>query len=303
MKDYVYLPLVMKDGKESVMARDRLPKGKGWYIWVLTETLNGDPVALATAAKAAGVGHLVFHIHNGYQSETKLIGGMDLTRHIAEAERLGIECWGWGAVYKSTWSQGADRVIEAFKKYPSLIGYLLDAEAPIKNAPAEARAIMNKLRYHLPNIPIGLSSYRYPKYHPELPWAEFRAQTDFDIPQVYWEQCFGDGCGAIQLRASYNEYMTMVPKKPYCATAPAYKINSWATTQKQIDGFFAEAKRLGIKGVNMWVWYQAERYLPDLFGFIQEYLFGDEPVPPPSPPVLTLEQKVDVLWDWYDETH
>lgn len=25
------------------MARNRLPKGKGWYIWVITQTMKGDP--------------------------------------------------------------------------------------------------------------------------------------------------------------------------------------------------------------------------------------------------------------------
>lgn len=283
------------------MARNRLPKGKGWFIWVLKNTLNGDPKALAYNAKQAGVGHLVFHIHDGYLSETRVNGGMDLTNHIREAEALGIECWGWGAVYKSTWSQGADRVIEAFRKYPSLVGYLLDAEAPIKGAYAEAMAIMNKLRYHLPDIPIGLSSYRYPKYHPELPWKEFRAKCDFDIPQVYWEQCFGDTCGAVQLKSSYAEFQNMTPKLPYCATAPAYKTTGWAVSQKQLEGFFIQAKNLGITSVNLWVWWQAQAYLPSIFDYVQKYIFGDQPIPPVVEP--TMEEKVDRLWKVHPELH
>ena len=57
-----YLPLVQKE--RTTMARNRLPRGKGWYIWILKDTVNGDPKALAYNAKQAGVGHLVFHIHN-----------------------------------------------------------------------------------------------------------------------------------------------------------------------------------------------------------------------------------------------
>ena len=295
-----YLPLVQKE--RTTMARNRLPRGKGWFIWILKDTVNGDPKALAYNAKQAGVGHLVFHIHNGYQSELQVSGGMDLTNHIREAEALGIECWGWGAVYKSTWSQGADRVIEAFKKYPTLVGYLLDAEAPIKGAPAEATALMKKLRTYLPNIPIGLSSYRYPRYHPDLPWKEFRSQCDFDIPQVYWEQCFGDTCGSVQLKGSYTEFQGMLPKLPYCATAPAYKVNSWFVSSTQIQGFFAEAKTLGITAVNFWVWYHTELNLPVLFKYIQAYPYGDVVIPPPPDP-LTLEEKVDKLWEIHPEIH
>ena len=284
------------------MARNRLPKGKGWFIWVLKETMKGDPVALAAAAKAAGVGHLIFHIHNGYVNDLQVSGGMDLTRHIAEAESRGIECWGWGAVYRSTWSQGADRVIEAKKKYPTLVGYILDAEAQIKGSPAEAQSLMNKLRKYLPDMPIGLCSYRFPSLHPELPWKIFRDQCDFDMPQVYWEQCFSDTCGSFQLKSSHAEFQKLLPRLPFCATGSAYKINSWATTPQQIRGFLEEAKRLGLHGVNFWVWYQTQFNLPLLFDYIQQYPYGDVVIPPPPPP-LTMEQKVDVLWNWYDESH
>ena len=289
--------------ERSIMARNRLPRGKGWYIWVLKETLKGDPEALAKEAKKANVGHLIFHIHNGYLNEKQATGGMDLTQHIKEAEDEGIECWGWGAVYRSSWSQGADRVIEAFKKYPSLVGYLLDAEAPIKGSPGEATALMKKLRQYLPDIPIGLSSYRFPKYHPELPWKEFRSQCDFDVPQVYWEQSFGDTAGGVQLMSSYNEFKAMAPKLPYAATGPAYKISGWAVSEKQIQNFFATAKQLNISAVNFWVWYQSQLYLPNVYNGIQATQFGDVYVPPPPPPELTLEQKVNKLWDYHKEIH
>jgi hypothetical protein len=36
------------------MARNRKPKGKGWFIWVITQTMKGDPQALAQAARNAG---------------------------------------------------------------------------------------------------------------------------------------------------------------------------------------------------------------------------------------------------------
>lgn len=47
----VYLPIITKG---EIMARNRLPKGKGWFIWVITQTMKGDPQALAQAARNAG---------------------------------------------------------------------------------------------------------------------------------------------------------------------------------------------------------------------------------------------------------
>lgn len=283
------------------MARNRLPKGKGWFIWVVSQTMGGNPVALAAAAKQAGVGHLMFHIHSGYLNELQVSGGMDLTPFIAAANAQGIECWGWGAVFKSTWSQGCDRVIEAKKKHPTLVGYILDAEAPIKGAYNEAAAIMNKLRYFLPDMPIGLSSYRYPSLHPTLPWKEFRAKCDFDMPQVYWEKCLSDTCGTVQLLGSYNEFKAMDIKLPFAATAPAYKVDAWQPTVKQIDGFFATAEHLNLAAVNFWVWYQAQRDLNALYNYIQTYQFGEPDVP--EPPPLTLEEKVNRLWNAHPELH
>jgi len=282
------------------MTRDRLPKGKGWFIWMITQTMAGNPILLAQTAKAAGVQHLFFHIHDGYLGETKVLGGTDLRPFIIAAHAAGIECWGWGAVYRSTWSQGCDRVIEAFKKHPELVGYILDAEAPIKDSYAEAAAIMNKLRYFLPDIPIGLSSYRFPRYHSTLPWKEFRSKCDFDIPQVYWEQNFGDTAGSVQLQSSYDEFKAMDIKLPYCATAPAYKVNSWAPTVNQIKGFFEKAKELGLHGVDFWVWYHTQLNLPVLYEYIQKYQYAGVIVPPAP---ISLEEKVEKLWTAHPELH
>jgi hypothetical protein len=285
------------------MSRDRLPKGKGWFIWVLSSTMGGNPLALAQAAKEAGVGHLIFHIHDGYLGETKVPGGMDLTPFIAAAEAVGIECWGWGAVYKSTWSQGCDRVIEAKKKHPTLVGYILDAEAPIKGAPNEAMAIMNKLRYFLPDMPIGLSSYRFPLFHPELPWKEFRSKCDFDMPQVYWEQSTSDTAGSSQLVSSFNYFKAMLPQLPFVATAPAYKVGTWQATIAQIRNFFIAAiHQLGLNGVNFWVWYQTQRDLKALYDFIQTYQWPGSVIPEPEPEP-TLEEKVEKLWFIHPELH
>jgi hypothetical protein len=286
------------NGKDDMTDRKRLPKGNGWFIWVISETMDGDPVEIAKFAKDNGFGHLLFHIHNGYQNELQVLGGADLTPFIQEANKLGIECWAWGAVYGLSWSAGADNVISAFRKYPELVGYIIDAEAGFKGYYAEAVNLMRKLRANLPNIPMGLSSYRYPTLHQTLPWKEFREQCDFDMPQVYWEQDFRDNAGSEQLSNSYADFQRMTPKLPYIPTGTAYKVGSWSSTAKQVEGFINRAKELKCYGINFWVWYQSQKYLPATFETIRKdkvFSVGEIITPDPEPPtneVVSPELKV-----------
>ena len=282
------------------MARKDLPKGKGWYIWVVTQTMGGSPAQIAAAAKSAGLGHVLWHIHDGYLDEKHVAGGADLTPFIAAMEAEGIESWAWGAVYRTTWSQGADRVIAAFKNHPQLKGYVIDAEAPFKGAYAEATALMNKLRYNLPSTPIGLSSYRFPNYHPTLPWSEFRSQCDFDMPQVYWELDYRDDAGELQLESSMKIFSTMDPKLPYIPTGPAYKVGDWKTTSAQVLSLLDAARSKGLSAVNFWVWYQSMRDLPSVYNTIMEYKWS---VDPGTDPEYSDADKLEKLWDAHPELH
>jgi hypothetical protein len=260
--------------------RNRLPKGKGFFIWGIKTTEGGDPQKLAQEAKRLGLGHVFLHIHDGYLGEENVFYGADLTPYIKALNDVGVECWGWGAVYKTTWLSGAKRAIEAFKKHPELIGYGLDAEAPIKGAPTEAENIMKTIRAEMPDIPIGLSSYRFPDLHGDLPFAVFRKYCDFDMPQVYWEQ---STLAKMNLVSSYEQYQRMSPKLPYFPTGPIYKVNNWAPTVAQIQEFLNTCKEFGFEGVNFWVWFQAKRDLPALYEFFGQYKYGEEsPTPTPG---------------------
>ena len=270
------------------MSRNRLPKGKGWFLWQIMETKNGDPQAIARFARDNGFGHILLHVHNGWQDEIQVSGGADLTPFIQALDELGIECWGWGAVYASNWSTCADMIIKAVDKHPKLTGHVVDAEAGMKNAPSAAKAMMKKVRAAKPDLAIGLSSYRFPEMHPELPWVEFRAYCDFDMPQVYWERDFRPEAGELQLQSSYNQFLAMTPRLPYVPTGPAYKLDDWKTTPEQVRRFILKAKELGFAGCNFWVWYQTERDLPELFEFIKnDQVFKSDYgpiIPPPEEP-------------------
>lgn len=275
------------------MSRNRLPKGKGWFIWQIMETMNGDPQAIARFAKDNGFGHILLHVHNGWQDETRVDGGAELEPFIRAADELGIECWGWGAVYASNWSTCADMIIKALDKHPKLVGHVVDAEAGMKYSPVEAESMMKKVRTAFPDLPIGLSSYRFPESHPELPWKQFRAYCDFDMPQVYWEQDFRDEAGELQLQSSYYQFQNLTPTLPYLPTGPAYKVGEWKTTAEQVRRFFLKAKAMGFHGCNFWVWFQTQRDLPEVFELIrvnQVFTENEDPdIPEPVDPEIPVD--------------
>jgi hypothetical protein len=160
----------------------------------------------------------------------------------------------------------------------------------MKSAPVAAESMMKKVRKELPNLPIGLSSYRFPESHPELPWKQFRDYCDFDMPQVYWEQDFRPEAGEIQLVSSYIQFQKLTPILPYFPTGPAYKVGDWKTTAEQVKRFILKAKAMGFAGCNFWVWFQTQRDLPEVFELIknnQVFKVDEDPEEPaPEIPIV-----------------
>ncbi len=103
-----------------------------------------------------------------------------------------------------------------------LDGYVIDAESQYKDPAKKAAAIhyMKRLRTALGSTPIALTSYRFPSFHPQLPWREFLDRCDFNIPQVYWEFNHNP---AIQLTRSVREFQEMTPFRPIIPAGPAYR--------------------------------------------------------------------------------
>ena len=128
------------------------------------------------------------------------------------------------------------------------------------DAAAEAKAFMTSLRVLEPALSIGLSSYRFPSLHSELPWSAFRAKCDFDMPQVYFEQSHNPQA---QLSQSFQEFAKLTPALPYVPTFPMYKNGGWAPTLADITNFLNETVTLGLAAVNCWDWFQGKRDLPD----------------------------------------
>ncbi|HAF61526.1 MAG TPA: hypothetical protein DCK95_04295, partial [Anaerolineaceae bacterium] len=209
--------------------------GKGFFIWKIPNCEGGNPATIASVAKDAGLEHVVIKIADGiydynYDSVTKA----DLIAPVAEALLLkGIRVWGWHYVYGDQPRDEAKAAIRQINKLP-LDGYVIDAEGDYKDKYTSASIFMNELRNTLPDFPMALCSYRYPSYHPQLPWTNFLTKCDYNFPQMYWEQAHNPD---EQLIRSYNEFLLMNPVRPYVPVGAAYAAGGWVPTTTDIKKF------------------------------------------------------------------
>ena len=136
---------------------------------------------------------------------------------------------------------------------------------------------MQELRNTLPDFPIALSSFRYPKYHMNLPWSDFLNHCNFNMPQVYWEQAHNP---AEQLDRSISEFETLIsPVRPYIATGAAYCAGGWCPTSSDIVSFMDRCVERGLEAVNFWSWDYCRLKLPVLWETIANYEWPTAPNP------------------------
>lgn len=246
-------------------------RGKGFYIWQILRCENGDPNAIASQAAAAGLTHVLVKIADGASTyNVNPTTGQDLVPAVAQALwQRGIQVWGWHYVYGYDPIAEANIAIRRIQEL-GLDGYIIDAEAQYKypGRDAAARQFMTLLRQALPVFPIALSSYRYPTYHPALPWQAFLEKCDFNMPQVYWEQAHNP---AEQLIRSVNEFKAITPFRPIIPTGSAYLRGDWQPSSAEIIEFLDTARNLNLSAANFWEWGHTRQYLPHLWTTIANY--------------------------------
>ncbi|MEZ0394999.1 MAG: hypothetical protein ABWK53_01000 [Anaerolineales bacterium] len=244
-------------------------QGKGFFTYLLRETEGGDPAAIVDLAKSAGLSHVLVKIADGPVEFGVDSTSGDYTAPVVAALRsAGIAVWGWHYVYGDNPSGEAAVAIRRVQAL-QLDGYVVDAEDEYKR-PGKAfaaRRFMSEVRAAL-TLPIALSSYRFPNYHPELPWSTFLEFCDYNMPQVYWEQAHNAGW---QLRESKRQCDALPNAKPYLATAPAYGVGDWAPTPEDLLDFMETARALQISAVNFFQWGYCRKHLPNLWRTIAEY--------------------------------
>ena len=253
-------------------------KGKGIYIWRIENCEGGDPEAIAALAQAANFSHVLIKIADGsYSMNVDRDRDLDLARLLAEALRnYDIQVWGWHYVYGDAPHSEARKGIRRVRDL-DLDGYVIDAERHFKRPGKKeaARLFMRDIKAALDDIPIALTSYRIPSYHPQVPFEEFLRKCDLNMPQVYWEFSHNP---ETQLIRTLREYQDLSPFRPIIPIGSAYKRGKWAPTVEDMEAFMATSKALNFSAVNFWEWSRVRtEELAPIWEFIRDYRWDDRP--------------------------
>lgn len=269
--------------------------GKGFFIWKIRDCERGSPQEIAAAAQAAGMTHVLIKVADGnYAYNVDSRTRQDQVPAVIEALRaLKIQTWGWQYVYGFD-PIGEARIAIRRIQQLNLDGFVIDAEAEYKQAgrSSAARRYMTDLRKTCPNTPLALSSFRFPSYHPALPWREFLERCDYNMPQVYWEKAHNP---AAQIARTTREFKSINPSRPVIPTGPAYKVGGWRPTEADLNEFFDASLKAGLSAVNFFSWDACRRDLPNLWKMIAERTWGEVTSPPPDRPPQTLPEQL-IVW-------
>jgi hypothetical protein len=252
------------------------PVGKGVLIWDLAHTAGGNSLTLAAKAQELGLQWAALKISNG---TAPFQAGL-LPAAIMALRGAGISVWGWSYIYlvgRTLLLQGkeeAQLAADLVLKY-GLDGFLIDGESECKRprGAVAAEHFATTLRLRLPEIPIGLCSFRFPSLHPDFPWRPLLRICDFHAPQVYWQ---GAHNPAEQLERSYRE-LKALKDIPLVPTGSAYAEHGWQPTVQEIDAFDARAHALGLPGVSWWS-FQAIESHPEFYAAIARHEWRPEPL-------------------------
>lgn len=251
--------------------------GKGYFIWKVRFCENGDPDRIAALAKEAHLSHVLIKIADGaFPYNIDLDNGFDYVLPVVKKlQANNIAVWGWQFVYGDYPDQEAEIAISRALNL-GIQGFVVNAEGhyskPTK-APAASR-YMNILRTHLGKMPIALSSYRYPSYHPNLPWTNFLDRCDYMMPQVYWMKSHNNA--GLQLKKSFNEFKNIRPYRPMIATGPTFKEHGWMPTKEEVIEFMTVARQLDIPAVNFWYWEGCRRDMPEYWNLVRDFKYGQQ---------------------------
>lgn len=253
-------------------------QGKGFFIWKIRECESGDIQAIASLAAQAGLTHVLIKIADGTYSYNLDPSGVDLVPGLVRAlHDRGIQAWGWHYIYGNDPVGESNKAIQRINQ-TGVDGFVIDVEKEFKAPGRDLVAVrfMDRLRTAYPDLPVALSSYRFPSYHPRIPWKEFLERCNYNMPQVYWVLAHNP---SDQLINSVREFQGVIPYRPVIPTGSAYKSGSWQATPEDVVSFLKTAQELNLSAVNFWEWSNCRRYLPGVWNAIAQYNWAAGPAP------------------------
>jgi len=269
----------------------------GFWIWKIKDIYRGDPLKIAAAAKAAGLHDVYIKVADGIYRYNRIVEngkvvGDRLPALVAALKALKIKVWGWHYVYGYAPEKEAQMSAKCIKDF-GLDGFVVDAEAEFKQAGWGTRAdryFIALKEAGIGDCDLAYSSYRYPDYHPEFPWAVFEKHCQWNMPQVYWEKAHNP---ALQLQNSVRDFSGFANHLPILPVGPTYSVSGWVPTPGDIHAFIQEAIRLNIHKVSFFSWDEAER-APGTWEAVASYkpVVAETPV---TVPLARVEEKLDAI--------
>ncbi len=257
-------------------------QGKGFFTFNIPECEGGDPDSILAESRAAGLSHLIIKIGDGVQPAGTDASGNDFSAPVVEAfHQAGIRVWGWQYVYGANPAAEATVAVSRIQAL-GLDGLVVSAgeeyEQPSRSS--AAHLYMTTVRAAL-KVPIALSSFRFPNYHPNFPWPDFLLSCDLHMPQVFWELAHNAG---EQLIESKHQCDALPNARPFIPTGATYLASGWNPTDQDITDFLNTAKDLGVPAVNFFDWDTCRASLPLAWQAITSFTWPVQPQA--NPPVL-----------------
>jgi hypothetical protein len=245
--------------------------GKGIYIWRggFCGPLAGGknpPQTAADACALMGLTWVMLKIGDATGEHSRSYP--DMQAAVGAFRSVGISVWAWHYIYGGVQIDKAGNVLrngatpEAEAEFAKrqvqtqgMDGYVIDAEREYQVADQHKRAKRFMGALEGIGAPVGLAGWRFPKLHPEYPWAEFLAGTELHMPQVYWNPpsfwrpSYGPEA---ETRTSVRDLLAL-KQIPILPTGRAYIGDGYANPKPEEETTFLRvAKELGCPGVSFW---------------------------------------------------
>lgn len=268
-----------------------LVQGKGIYIWQLWRC--GPIEQIIANVKRAGMMHIIPKIADGNYEYAE--NSPYLSQLVSMAHDLNIKVVPYHYVYGAYAKSEAVRIIQELKKYP-YDGLVINAETQYRdlaNSSTAAQLYCEAIKEALPDLPLYLSTFRFPSLHRGFPFNTFLKYMDGNMPQVYWMDA--NGTVPRQLQRTITEYsaLTDIPMIP---TGAAFNEHGWAALPEDQKIFVNEVKEQNLIGCNWWEYRHAFILRPELGQAIIDSSFEiDDPQEPVDPPVI-IPPSEDILF-------
>jgi len=285
----------------TVIREGKLPTGKGMFLWILHRLCDGDMLKLAEQLHRENYQWVCVKVVEGrltfdpYPREKDIPSQQELLTILAPClENYGIELHLWGFYYGSTWSlrdntpYEIERTLEQIAKWRPK-SFMVNAETHFKRSKSRTRARdllagiktgMAGANDSIPDIPIGLSSFKFPTSHPEMPWDIFGQYADYWSPQVYWVAAHNP---ASQLERSIQQHKD-IADLPMIPAGSAYPDSSyrWKPSVSELREF-NDAVQEKYPGILYWEYHYIEDE-PSWQDEIASHVWEDAPEQPEPTP-------------------